>query len=76
MSVAATKATEKHGQNTNEEIGIAFPETTFATMAAQNGDRFNIAATMIGVGVSKPEIVKQKARKTEVGGSARRQLVP
>jgi hypothetical protein len=25
-------------QNTNEEIGIAFPETNFATMAAQNGD--------------------------------------
>jgi hypothetical protein len=48
MSIAPTKATEKHGQNTNEEIGIGFPETSFATMVAQNGDRFNIAATMIG----------------------------
>jgi hypothetical protein len=33
MSIEPTKATEKHGQNTNGEIGIAFPETTFATMA-------------------------------------------
>ena len=56
MSIAPTKATEKHGQNTNDEIEIAFPETTFATMAAQNGDRFSIAATMIGWAFRSPRL--------------------
>lgn len=56
MSIAPTKATERQGQNTNEEIGIAFPETTFATMAAQNGDKFNIAATMTGWAFRSPKL--------------------
>ena len=48
ISIAPTKATKKHAQNRNGEMGIAFREINLATNAAQNGDRFRIAAMMIG----------------------------
>ena len=48
ISIAPTKATKKHAQNRNGEMGIAFREINLATNAAQNGDRFRIAAMIIG----------------------------
>jgi hypothetical protein len=48
ISIAPTKATKKHAQNRNDEMGIALREINLATNAAQNGDRFRIAAMMIG----------------------------
>jgi hypothetical protein len=48
ISIAPTNATKKHAENRNGEIGIAFREITLATNAAQNGDKFRIAAMMSG----------------------------
>src|ERR1700678_1948698 len=58
--IAPRNATEKHPKKTSGETGIDFRETIKATSAAQNGDRFNIAAVMIGCALERPILYNSK----------------
>src|SRR5208337_774127 len=55
-AIAPTNAPRKQAKNTAGETGIGTLEMISATMAAQKGDRFRIAETMIGWALLRPKL--------------------
>jgi len=58
MVIAPTNATAKQPKNTSGETGIARLEMMSATNAAQKGDKFRIAAVIIGCALLKPTLYR------------------